>query len=46
MLAVPVVVGAKTPLMFTVPMLVGLRDQVTEELKLPVPPTVEVQVDV
>lgn len=32
MLAVPAPVGVKTPLLLTVPMLVGLRDHVTDEL--------------
>ena len=46
MAAVPVVVGVKTPLLLTEPMLDGLRDQVTALLKLPVPFTVAVQADV
>lgn len=46
MVAVPVVVGVKTPVLLTVPMLDGLRDQVTALLKLPVPLTVAVQADV
>ena len=44
--AVPVVVGVKTPVLFTEPMLEGLRDQVTALLKLPVPFTVAVQAEV
>jgi hypothetical protein len=44
--AVPADVGVKTPEMLTLPMLVGLIYHVTEELKLPVPVTVGVQVDV
>jgi hypothetical protein len=44
--AVPVPAGVNTPALVTVPMLVGLTDHVTEELKLPVPFTVGVQVDV
>ncbi len=46
MVAVPVVVGVKTPVLLTEPMLDGLRDQVTALLKLPVPLTVAVQADV
>jgi hypothetical protein len=44
--AEPAVAGIKTPPVLTVPTPVGLTDQVTEELKLPVPLTVGVQVDV
>jgi hypothetical protein len=44
--AVPAVAEVKTPVVLTVPMLVGLTDQVTEGLKLPVPLTVGTQVDV
>jgi len=44
--AVPAAEGVNTPALLTVPMLVGLTDHVTEELKLPVPLTVDVQVDV
>ena len=44
--AVPADVGVKTPELLTLPMLVGLLYHVTEELKLPVPITVGVQVDV
>jgi len=44
--AVPAPVGVKTPALLTVPMLVGLTDHVTDELKFPVPLTVGVQVDV
>jgi hypothetical protein len=44
--AVPVVVGVKTPVLLTEPMLEGLRDQVTALLKLPVPFTVAVQAEV
>jgi hypothetical protein len=36
----------KTPALLTVPILDGLTDQVTELLKLPVPFTVGVQVEV
>jgi hypothetical protein len=46
MVAVPAPEGVKTPALLTVPILVGLTDHVTEELKLPVPLTVGVQVDV
>jgi hypothetical protein len=44
--AAPADVGVKTPEALTVPMLVGLTDQVTAVLKLPVPLTVGVQADV
>ena len=44
--AVPVVVAVKTPLLLTLPRLEGLSDQVTALLKLPVPVTVGVQADV
>ncbi|HMD99763.1 MAG TPA: hypothetical protein VKM93_20845 [Terriglobia bacterium] len=44
--AAPPAAGVKTPALLTVPTLVGLTDHVTEELKLPVPTTVGVQVDV
>ena len=44
--AVPADVGVKTPVLLTVPILVGLTDHKTELLKLPVPVTVGVQVDV
>ena len=46
MVAVPAAVGVRTPALLTVPMLAGLTDHVTAELKLPVPLTVGVQVDV
>ena len=46
MVAVPVVVGVKTPVVLTEPILDGLRDHVTALLKLPVPLTVAVQADV
>jgi len=46
MVAVPDAFGVNTPELLTVPRLVGLTDHVTEELKLPVPVTVGVQVDV
>jgi hypothetical protein len=46
MVAVPALLGVNTPELLTVPRLVGLTDHVTEELKLPVPVTVGVQVDV
>jgi hypothetical protein len=46
MVAVPVVVGVKTPVLLTEPMLDGLRDHVTELLKLPVPLTVALQAEV
>lgn len=44
--AVPADVGVKTPELLTLPMLDGFTDQLTELLKLPVPVTVGVQVDV
>jgi hypothetical protein len=44
--AVPVPAGVNTPTLLTVPMFVGLTDHVTEELKFPVPLTVDVQVEV
>jgi hypothetical protein len=44
--AVPAPAGVKTPALLTAPMLVGLTDHATDELKLPVPVTVGVQVDV
>jgi len=44
--AVPVPAGVKMPPLLTAPMLVGLADHVTDVLKLPVPVTVGVQVDV
>ena len=46
MLAVPVVAGVKSPLLFIVPIPDGLTDHVIELLKLPVPITVGVQVEV
>ena len=46
MVAVPADVGVKTPALLTLPMLDGLTDQLMELLKLPVPVTVDVQVDV
>ena len=44
--AVPAAAGVKTPGLLTLPILDGLTDQLTELLKLPVPDTVGVQVDV
>jgi hypothetical protein len=44
--APPADAGVKTPEPLTVPILVGLTDHVTDELKLPVPLTVGVQADV
>ena len=44
--AVPVAAGAKMPALLTAPILDGLTDQVTALLKLPVPVTVGVQVEV
>ena len=44
--AVPVAAGVKMPAVLTAPILDGLTDQVTELLKLPVPFTVGVQVEV
>jgi len=44
--AVPASAGVKMPAPPTAPMLVGLTDHVTDVLKLPVPVTVGVQVDV
>jgi hypothetical protein len=44
--AVPVTLGEKTPEPLTDPILVGLTDQLTELLKVPVPVTVGVQADV
>jgi hypothetical protein len=46
MVAVPADAGVKTPELLTLPMLVGLTDHVTVLLKLPLPATVGVQVDV
>jgi hypothetical protein len=46
MVAVPALLGVKTPEPLTDPILVGLTDQLTELLKVPVPVTVSVQVDV
>jgi hypothetical protein len=46
MVAVPAAVGVKMPELLALPILVGLTDHVTEELKLPVPLTVGVQVEV
>ena len=46
MVAVPADAGVKIPALFTLPTLEGLADQLTELLKLPVPVTVGVQVDV
>jgi hypothetical protein len=46
MVAVPTPLGVKTPEPLIAPILVGLTDQMTEELKAPVPLTVGVQVDV
>lgn len=45
-MAVPEVEGVKTPEMLTVPILDGLSDHVTSLLKLPVPVTTGVHVDV
>jgi hypothetical protein len=44
--AVPAAEGVKTPALLTAPILVGLTDQVTAVLKLPVPATVGVHADV
>ena len=44
--AVPAPAGVKTPALLTAPIPEGLMDHVTAELKLPVPVTVGVQVDV
>lgn len=44
--AVPAPVGVKTPALLTAPIPEGLTDHVTDALKLPVPVTVGVQVDV
>lgn len=44
--AVPSPDGAKRPALLTAPMLAGLTDHVTDELKLPVPATVGEQVEV
>jgi hypothetical protein len=44
--AVPVFAGVNTPTLLTVPMLVGLTDQLTDVLKIPVPVTAGVQVEV
>ena len=46
MVAVPGVDGVNAPVLLTAPMLVGLTDQVTAVLKLPVPVTVGVQADI
>jgi len=46
MVAVPGVDGVNTPVLLTAPILVGLTDQVTAVLKLPVPVTVGVQADI
>jgi hypothetical protein len=46
MVAVPTDVGVKRPELLTLPMLDGLTDQLMALLKLPVPVTVGVQVDV
>ena len=46
MVAVPVAAGVKTPVLLIDPMLVGLTDQLTKLLKLPVPCMVAVQVEV
>jgi hypothetical protein len=46
MVAVPALLGVKTPELLTVPRLVGLTDHVTAWLGFPVPVTVGVQVDV
>jgi hypothetical protein len=44
--AVPASAGSNTPALLTAPMLVGLTDQVTALLKLPVPVTTGAQADV
>jgi hypothetical protein len=44
--AVPAPAGVKRPVLLTIPMLVGLTDHVTDVLKLPVPVTVGVHVEV
>jgi hypothetical protein len=44
--AVPAEAGVNTPVLLTVPAVVGLTDQVTAVLKLPVPVTLALQVDV
>jgi hypothetical protein len=44
--AVPALVGVKTPTVLTLPMVEGLTDQLTELLKLPDPETFGVQADV
>jgi hypothetical protein len=44
--AVPTDAGVKTPVLLTEPMLAGVTDHETEELKLPIPDTVAVQADV
>jgi hypothetical protein len=44
--ALPAVAGEKTPALLIAPILVGLTDQVTDVLKLPVPVTVGVQDEV
>ena len=47
MVATPVVdAGVKTPELFTLPIFEGASDQLTELLKLPVPETDGVHVDV
>ena len=44
--AVPAAAGVNTPVLLTEPAAVGLTDQVTAALKLPVPVTLALQVDV
>jgi hypothetical protein len=46
MVAVPAAAGVNTPVLLTEPAVVGLTDQVTAALKLPVPVTLALQVDV
>jgi hypothetical protein len=46
MVAVPALLGVKTPELLTVPILVGLTDHVTAWLGFPVPVTFAAQVDV
>ena len=45
MVAVPAPLGVNIPELLTDPMLIGLTDHVTDELKAPVPLTVGVQED-
>jgi hypothetical protein len=46
MVAVPAAAGVNTPALLTVPAVVGLTAQVTAVLKLPLPVTLALQVDV